>query len=339
MVILGDVGVWIASNESLLSGIAAIIVVTGVIFTPIGAGLRRFLLPGGGAARAEPEAEREITFAELTRQGPYETRFAVSDGLQIAFNVRGEGPVDLLFSPGAISHLHIIEHLPHTRRALARLQQFARVVVLDKRGQGLSDPTPNAPDLEARSRDIEAVMDAAGLERAVLFGISESGPMCIHFATTRPDRVRGLILAGTTPRWVQGDDFPQGLPREALERLSKVWGRGTLRDIFFPSVTREVLSDDTYRAVEKIIAGQQGMAHIFDAMIGYDVRDLLPQISVPTLVVHFSGDLAVPIRLGRLLAEQIPNAEFLEMNAVDHADFGRSPEAMDRIEDFCRRVG
>jgi pimeloyl-ACP methyl ester carboxylesterase len=339
MMVLGDLGVWIASNESLLSGIAAIIVVTGVIFTPIGAGLRRVLRADGGGVEDEPEVEREITFAELTQQGPYETRFAASDGLRIAYNTRGEGPPDLLFSPGAISHLHIIDHLPHSRRALARLQQFARVVVFDKRGQGLSDPTPDAPDLEVRSRDIEAVMNAAGLDQAILMGISESGPMCIHFATTRPDRVRGLILAGTTPRWTQGRDFPQGIPRESLERLPKLWGRGTLRDMFFPGVTREILSDETYRAVEKIIAGPQGMAHIFNAMIDYDVRDLLPQIDTPTLVVHFSGDLAVPIRLGRLLAEQIPHAEFLEMNAVDHADFARSPEAMDRIEEFCRRVG
>ena len=163
--------------------------------------------------------------------------------------------------------------------------------------------------------------------------------MCIHFATTRPNRVRGLILAGTTARWTQGDDFPQGIPREALERLPRAWGRGTLRDIFYPGISRKVMSDETYRAVERIIAGPQGMQQVFEQMINFDVRDLLPTIEVPSLVVHFTGDLAVPIRLGRMLAEEIPNAEFLEMNAVDHADFARSPEAMDRIEEFCRRVG
>ena len=344
MEMFGDLGSWIASNESLFSGLAAIIVVTGVIVTPIGAGLRRMLQRNRSPASSARETldaavpEREITFADLSRQGPYATRFAVSDGLQIAYNVRGTGPPNILFSPGAISHLHIIEHMPHTQRALARLERFARVVVFDKRGQGLSDPTPDAPDLEARSRDIEAVMDAAGLGQAILLGLSESGPMSIHFATTRPERVRGLILAGTTARWVQGPDFPQGMPREALERASRHWGRGTLRDIFFPGVTRQTMSDETYRAIEKIIAGPQGMAQVFDQMIECDVRGLLDQIRVPTLVVHFSGDLAIPIRLGRLLADRIANAEFVEMNAVDHADLARSPEAMDRIEEFCLRV-
>lgn len=341
MDLLGNLGGWIADNESLLSGLAAMIVVTGVVFTPVGAGVRRALrwrsdgYESGGFA----EYEREITFAELTQQGPYETRFATSDGLHIAYNVRGTGPPNILFSPGAISHLHVIDHMPHSRRVLERLERSARVVVFDKRGQGLSDPSPHAPDLEARSRDIEAVLDHAGLEQATLLALSESGPMCIYFATTRPDRVRGLILAGTTARWTQGDDFPQGIPREALERLARAWGRGTLRDIFYPGISREVMSDATYRAVERIIAGPQGMQQVFDQMIDFDVRDLLPKIEVPSLVVHFSGDLAVPIRLGRMLAEEIPNAEFLEMNAVDHADLARSPEAMVRIEEFCRRVG
>ena len=163
--------------------------------------------------------------------------------------------------------------------------------------------------------------------------------MCIHFATTRPERVRGLILAGTTARWKQSEDFPQGIPVETLQRLSKLWGKGTLRAIFYPGLTREVMSDDTYRAVEKIIAGPQGMQQVVDQIIDFDVRDLLPNIEVPTLVVHFSGDLAVPLRLGRMLAEEIPKAEFLEVNAVDHADFARSPEAMDRIVEFCQRIG
>jgi pimeloyl-ACP methyl ester carboxylesterase len=334
-----EIGDWIANKESLLSGLAAIIVVAGVIFTPIGAGIRRVLLSAPEPVQDPIDADRELTFADLTKAGPNETRFASVDGLRIAYNVRGEGPPDILFSPGVFSHLHIIDHFPHTRRALAHLDRFARVVVFDKRGQGLSDPTPTKPDLETRSRDIEAVMDAAGLEKAILLGLSESGPMCIHFATSRPERVCGLILAGTTARWTQSEDFPQGIERRQLEKLPRAWGRGTLRDIFYPGVTREILSDETYRAVERIIGGANGMKQVFESIAELDVRSLLPLVETPTLVVHFSGDLAIPIRLGRLLAEQIRGAEFLEVNAVDHADLARSPEAMERIEEFCLRVG
>jgi pimeloyl-ACP methyl ester carboxylesterase len=232
----------------------------------------------------------------------------------------------------------LTENLPVTRKTFAGLEEFAHVVVFDKRGQGLSDPTMSSPNLEERTNDIEAVMDDAGIDHCILLGVSEGGPMCLHFAYTHPDRVQAMVLVGTTARWVQSEDFPIGLPQSALEQLPRAWGRGVLRDLFFPSISRGELDDDTYRSFENLIASPKSVRQIVDMMIGTDVRPLLPEIRVPALIVHFTGDLAVPIRLGRHLADNIPNAEFLEVNAVDHVDIAESPEALARIREFCMAV-
>ncbi|MBW2291179.1 MAG: alpha/beta hydrolase [Deltaproteobacteria bacterium] len=210
--------------------------------------------------------------------------------------------------------------------------------MFDKRGQGLSDPTVSAPSLEERTDDIEAVMNDAGVDRAILFGVSEGGPMCLNFAYLHPDRIQGVVLVGTTARWVQSEDFPIGLPRRVLESLPSRWGRGVLRDLFFPSITRQQMDDDTYKAFESLISPRSAIQQLVEMMIETDIRPILPDIRVPTLVVHFTGDLAVPIRLGRFVADHLPNAEFLEVNGVDHADVSQSPEAVERIREFCERV-
>lgn len=354
-----DIGQWIASNESLLSGMAAMIVLAGVILSPIGSGLRRLGRGQGSApgqaASARPSAHgpadaglaaspaataapRRITFQDLTKPSPYPTLFARSDGVRIAYNVRGTPPPTIVCAPGIISHLHINANFPVTRDAIASVAEFARVVTFDKRGQGLSDPTLEVPSLDERTRDIEAVMDAAGVDRAVLMGFSEGGPMCLQFAHVNPDRVQGLVIVGSTARWLQGADYPIGLPRRAMERMSELWGTGRLRSVFFPTVSRDVVDDDTYRAFEQLIATRTAIRQLVAMMLETDVRAILPEIRVPTLVVHFTGDLAVPIRMGRAIAEAMPNAEFLEVNAVDHADLSTSPEAVARIRAFCEQV-
>ena len=209
-----------------------------------------------------------------------------------------------------------MENLPSTRGTFDCLSEFARVVAFDKRGQGLSDPTMSAPNLKERTDDIRAVMDCAGLDRAILVGFSEGGPMCLNFASSAPERVQGLVLVGTAARWVQG----------------------VLDDVFFPSISRQQMDDNTHRAFERLIGNRTAIRQIVEMMIETDIRDLLPGIRVPALVIHFSGDLAVPIRLGRSLAEGLPSAEFVEVNAVDHADLSQSPEAIDRIREFCNRL-
>jgi len=358
---LAEIGSWISVNESLLSGLAAMIVVGGVAFSALGIGFRRLAngrenhdrrpeengsppdsvrdspeaREGSKEGAGSPAAPTRITFKMLTAPSSHETKFANSDGIRIAYNERGTGPPTILCTPGIISHLNLTENLPVTRKTFASLEKFAHVVVFDKRGQGLSDPTMSSPTLEERTDDIEAVMDDAGVDRCVLLGVSEGGPMCLNFAYSHPDRVQALVLVGTTARWVQSEDFPIGLPQSALESLPRAWGRGVLRDLFFPSISREELDDDTYRSFENLIGSPAAIRQIVDMMIGTDVRPLLPEIRVPTLIVHFTGDLAVPIRLGRYLADNIPNAEFLEVNAVDHVDIAESPEAVARIGEFC----
>ena len=358
---LAEIGSWISANESLLSGLAAMIVVGGVAFSAVGLGFRRLAngreshgrrFEAGGSSSDSVDDSSEsladstndaglaaaptrITFKMLTAASPHETKFANSGGTRIAYNERGTGPPTIVFTPGIISHLNLMENLPVTRKTFAGLEEFAHVVVFDKRGQGLSDPTISSPNLEERTNDIEAVMDDAGIDRCILLGVSESGPMCLHFAYAHPDRVQAMVLVGTTARWVQSEDFPIGLPLSALEQLPRAWGRGVLRDLFFPSISRGELDDDTYRSFENLIASPNSVRQIVDMMIGTDVRPLLPEIHVPTLIVHFTGDLAVPIRLGRHLADNIPNAEFLEVNAVDHVDIAESPEAVARIREFC----
>lgn len=365
MTSLAAIGSWISQNESLLSGLAAMIVVGGVVLSVLSGGLRRLAngranngsrsagphspdelendsseAQGGGSTerRGEPDSPAPITFKMLTALSPYETKFANSGGVHIAYNERGTGPPTILCAPGIISHLTLLENMPVTKGTFASLERFAHVIVFDKRGQGLSDPTVSTPSLADRTGDIEAVLNDAGVDRTILFGVSEGGPMCLNFAYLHPERIQGLVLVGSTARWVQSDDYPIGLPRRVLESLPSRWGQGVLRDLFFPSITRQQMDDDTYKAFENLIAPRAAIRQLVEMMIETDVRPILPDIRVPTLVVHFTGDLAVPIRLGRFLADRLPNSEFLEVHGVDHADISQSPEAVDRIREFCERV-
>jgi len=354
---LSDLGTWIASNESLLSGLVALLVLTGVVFSPVrswlngrrsvgsdsgdevGLAARRPDAAASDGSSADPmESGGRLTFQSLTAPSAFETKFAESDGVRIAYNERGRGPLTIVVAPGIVSHLHLTANLPATRGTLNALAGFARVISFDKRGQGLSDPTLSVPNLDERTRDIEAVMDAAGIDRAVLVGFSEGGPMCLKFAHANPDRVQGLVLVGSTASWMQSPSFPIGIPRRALESLVETWGSGSLRSVFFPSLSREQMDDDTYRAMERLISNRTAVRQLVGMMIETDVRPILGEILTPTLVVHFAGDLAVPIRLGRALAAGVPNAEFLEVNAVDHADLSRSPAAVERVRAFCERV-
>ncbi len=163
--------------------------------------------------------------------------------------------------------------------------------------------------------------------------------MCIHFAHAHPDRVQGLVLVGTTARFPQSDDFPIGIAQNVLENLGNAWGTGQLRDIFFPSISRQQIDDFTYKSMEQLIGPRTAVRQVLEMMLDADVRSLLPEIMTPTLIIHFAGDLAVPVRLGRYIADNMPNAEFMEVNGVDHADISQSPEAIERLKRFCEEVG
>ncbi len=332
---------WISQRESLLSGAAAIIVLVSVLASAFGLAFRALKRRNRNPSEREyknTDSSQKISLRKLTAPAPFDVQFADSDGLKIAYAVSGDGPINVVMAPGIISHLNVMSHLPPTQNTLNELSTFAKVVAFDKRGQGLSDPCMQIPDLEQRAHDIDAVMDAAGMDKAILFGISEGGPMCIKFAHDFPDRVAGLVLLGTTSTWVQREDFPIGIPEKMLDSLPKAWGNSTLRDIFYPGISREVMDDEVYKGFEKLVSTRDSIRQLVAYMKETDVRSLLPKIHCPCLIIHFSGDLAVPIRMGRAIAEGLPNAEFLEVSGVDHADLTHSPEAVSRVKEFARSV-
>ncbi|MEP1469773.1 MAG: alpha/beta hydrolase [Halieaceae bacterium] len=332
---------WISQRESLLSGAAALIVLVSVLISGVGLAYRALNKRNPGPLNDKSERadnDQKITLRTLSAPAPFDIHFADSDGLKIAYAVSGNGPVNVVMAPGIISHLNVMSHLPLMRNTLNELGSFARVVAFDKRGQGLSDPCMHIPDLEQRAHDIGAVMDAAGMDKAILYGISEGGPMCIKFAHDFPERVAGLVLLGTTSTWVQRDDFPIGLAEKMLDAMAKSWGNGTLRDIFYPGISREVMDDEAYKGFEKLVSTRDSIRQLVAYMKETDVRGLLPEIQCPSLVIHFSGDLAVPMRMGRALADGLPNAEFLEASGVDHADLTHSPEAVARVKEFSEAL-
>ncbi len=334
---LSGIGDWISNNESLLSGAAAIIVLLGVIASALGILLRRLASKRDADQQAANDAV--ITLKDLSAPAPYPIHYAESDGLRIAYTVFGDGPRNILMAPGLISHLNIVSHMPPIRDSMLALSTFSRVLCFDKRGQGLSDPCLNVPDLQERVHDIEAVIDAAEMQKVILLGVSEGGPMCVKFAHDHPDRVEGLILLGTTARWLQGDDFPAGIEEAMLDSAVQAWGTGAMRNIFFPSISLEKMDEDTYQGFEHLIATRHSIEQIMDFMKNLDVRPLLPQLTCPTLVIHFSGDLAVPVRLGRAMADAIPNAEFLELPGIDHCDLSQAPEGVERVRQFAEALG
>ena len=167
-----------------------------------------------------------------------ETQYAKSGDVSIAYQVVGRGDVDLVFVPGWVSHIEYAWEEPTLRPFLERLASFSRLILLDRRGTGLSDPVEQLPTLEERMDDLVAVMDAAGSRRAFLMGISESGPMCILFAATYPERAAGLVLCNTLARNVRSDDQPWGAPPEVYEgfqrAIDELWGTGITPVVFAP---------------------------------------------------------------------------------------------------------
>ena len=336
MEILTAIGNWIAESESVLSGAAAIIILLGVLVSMLGFVYRRVSqTPKSKSPDAQEQQFEKITLKDLSAPAPYPIQFAQSDGLNIAYAVFGSGALDIVMVPGIICHLNIMSHLPPIRDTNVAIASFARVAAFDKRGQGLSDPSVNVASMEERVHDIKAVMDAAGMERVILYGISEGGAMCMKFAHDYPERVKGLILLGTTARWMQSEDYPMGLEERVLDAMPVAWGSGGLRKIFFPSISREQMDDETYKGFERLISTRESMRQLVEFMKLTDVRDLLPKIHCPTLVIHFTGDMSVPIRMGRAVAEAIPNAEFFEVAGTDHADLSQSPEAVERVRQFA----
>ena len=274
------------------------------------------------------------------------TRYAERDGVSIAYQVSGEGPVDLLFAPGFVSHLDLQWTDAGFARFLTRLSSFSRLIRYDKPGTGLSDPIPHLPTLEERAADMIAVLDAAGSEHATVVGFSESGPTAVLLAATRPDRVRSLVLYGTFPaafETLDAEDLAT-IPPEVQEALREVraaldtavsrWGEGAAMDLFAPSLTSEV-QRRFFGTFERAAASPRMARALVDSVRSIDVRDLLPAVHCPTLVLHHRGDRVIPLIAGATLAEHIPGARFVAVDGDDHAFwYGDFDPVVDEIERF-----
>jgi pimeloyl-ACP methyl ester carboxylesterase len=251
-----------------------------------------------------------------------ETQFVDSGGLKIAYQVFGDGPVDLVVVPGFVSNVDMQWGDPEVTRFNERLASFARVTMYDKAGTGLSDPVPAMPTLEQRMEDLRAVLDAVGADRPVLFGISEGGPLSLLFAATYPDRVRELILYGSFVTGILDADVNPGGPRwiESLTRLKNVtdrWGHGLLVDLMSPTLAGQPLVRRITGMNERASASPAMARAAWDSIANTDVRDILPTIRTPTLVLHRLGD-SIPIDGARYIAAHVQGARLVELTGSDH---------------------
>ncbi len=273
-----------------------------------------------------------------------QTRYADSDGLKIAYQVFGDGPVDIVSVPGFVSNIEAAWLHPRYAKLADRIASFSRYVVFDKRGTGVSDPIDGVATLEQRMDDVRAVMDAAGLERAVLFGISEGAPMCLLFAATYPERVQALVLYGAMARATEAPDYPYAPPAEALLEsaalMSEYWAAGAYIEAFAPSVQDDPEARDVWALNESIGATPDQIAKLYVMFLDVDVRHVLPMIQVPTLVLHKHGDRVVSVHAGRYVAEHIPGAKFVELPGSDHTwTVGEDVTPIfDEIEEFLTGV-
>jgi pimeloyl-ACP methyl ester carboxylesterase/class 3 adenylate cyclase len=268
-----------------------------------------------------------------------EVRFAHSGEVSIAYQVIGDGPIDLVLVPGWISNLDVFWEEPNIARFFRNLASFSRLILFDKRGTGLSDRITEAATLEERMDDVRAVMDAVGSSRATLLGYSEGATMSILFAATHPDRTAALILVGGYARRLRAPDYPYFTDRDqankAIDAAAANWGGPVGIEIRMPSVVNDPIVRQWWAKYVRASASVSGAAALQRMNIELDVRHLLPAIRVPVLVLHASRDRAIPIGAGRYIAERVPNAKFVEIDTADHFPFfEKSDEFLHHIQSF-----
>jgi class 3 adenylate cyclase len=270
-----------------------------------------------------------------------ETRYAKSGDVNIAFQVVGEGPRDLVLVPGFVSHLDLDWEEPRYAHFLQRLASFSRLIMFDKRGTGLSDRPGGLPDLETRMDDVRAVMDTVGSDRAALFGYSEGGPMCILFAATYPERTSALVLYGSyAKRRDPEDDYPWAATWEErqayADQVEREWGNEADLGTMAPNADEAMVRWWHARARASASPGAAKALILMNSQI--DVREVLPSIRIPTLVLHRRGDRDSTLEEGRYIAGRIPGARFIELEGQDHAPFMDPDQILDEVEEFLTGV-
>lgn len=267
-----------------------------------------------------------------------ETQYVLSGELSIAYQVFGHGDCDLLYVPGIISHLELMWEEDDSRAFLTALGQHFRVIIFDKRGQGMSDRIEGATTLEERIDDLRAVMEAVDSESATLFGLSEGGPVCLLFAATYPKKVERLILFGAMAKFWGSDDYPHTPRLEMiLEPLIANWGKGQFAALAGPKGGFEASQWKALSKIERLACSPSGVRKFMMANDLIDVRPILPNVLQDTLVIQRRHDRMVRRGNGRYLADHIPNATYLELPTTSHMpQFEDSAEVLESMVRFVR---
>lgn len=246
-----------------------------------------------------------------------QTHYAKSGDLHVAYQVFGEGPVDLVYAPGFISHGEFYWEHPVFVRWMEGLASFCRVIMFDKRGTGLSDRIVNMPTMEERMEDVRMVMDDVGIERAAVSGISEGGSLAMMFAASHPERCRSLVLYGAFAKfssWIATDEDFQHLE----EYIDNEWGSGQSMPAFAPSRENDAAFQQWWARFERLAASPSAAINLMRMNREIDTSDILSSIHVPTLIIHRKDDTAIDVEGGRFLAEHIPGARYEEIPGSDH---------------------
>lgn len=273
-------------------------------------------------------------------RGDRKIRYACVQDADVAFQVFGDGPVDLLLIPGMMNHIESAETVPEVADHYERLARFARVVLYDKRGTGLSGPLAagGSPTIEARVDEAVAVLEAAGSTSAAVYATADGGPVGIVLAAMHPDRVQHLAVYGSSARVLAASDYPEGLPAEfaapaVLERAFRGWGDDedpSFLDSLVPSHGDDATVRRAVAGMQRLAGSPRAAQRYWQVGVDTDVRDVLSTVRVPTLVLHVRGDRVFPVAQGRYLAREIPDAQYVELEGDDHYYFW---EAANRVGD------
>ena len=305
-------------------------------------------MTAGASARASVSLDlplihlgREPSAFKLNLDSQPETMYARSGEVNIAYQVVGDAPLDLVFVMGWVSHLEYFWREPSFARFLSRLASFSRLILFDKRGTGLSDRVPinKLPTLEQRMDDVRAVMDAVGSERAALIGVSEGGPMCSLFAATYPEKTLALVMIGTYAKRVRDSEYPWAPTVEErkhfFEEIRQHWGGPVGVEERAPTVAHDPRFREWWATYLRMGASPGAALALTQMNAEIDVRHVLPSVHVPTLVIHRSEDLCLKVEEGRYVARRIPGARYVEMPGRDHLPFvGDQDAILDEVEEF-----
>ena len=260
------------------------------------------------------------------------------EGVSIAYAVLGDGPLDLLCIPGFVSHLEIMFEAPGADRYFGRLASFSRVIMYDRRGQGLSDRPPEPPTLEQSMEDARAVLDAVGAEQVAVYGVSEGGPTSALLAASYPERVSALALYGTWARMLEAPDYPAGVSLELFEQFVAAarqdWGGPVALQVWAPSLADDPEVQRWWARLLRTGTSPAGVEALLRLYAELDARHVLPAITAPTLVLHRKRDRMVAFEAGRTIAEAIPGAKLVALEGDDHLPFANPDQIMDEVEEF-----